>query len=302
VPTTFTFEHPAADHDPKLYAASETVRGVLGFDAVDEDALARYERDGFLVVHGACSRAQVAAALDELRSMSEAIDPACSVVAYEGSFRSRIERELSRQIEGAPEAEVAAAMERIPAAERAPQVRKLMGFTRSHPPLKEMADHRPLRALLRRIIGGDTRLFQAMALVKPPGGREKPWHQDHAYFDFPLDTRIAGVWIALERVTPENGCMFVLPGEHRLGPRIHFKRRDWQICDTEIFGRREAALPMEPGDLMIFDAKLPHGTPTNRTSVQRWALQYHYVPAAAVKTATEERLAVFGAEGKDVTC
>ena len=300
--TTFTFEHPVADHDPRLYAASETARGVRGFDGVDEEALARYEREGFLVIHGAYSPGQVAAALEELRSMSEAIDPACSMVAYEGSFRPRLERELARQIEGAQESEIAAAMERIPPAERSPQIRKFMGFTRSHPALRVMADHRPLRGLLRRIIGGESRLFQAMALVKPPGGREKPWHQDHAYFDFPIDTRIAGVWIALERVTPENGCMFVLPGEHRLGPRLHFQRRDWQICDTEIYGRREVALPMESGDLMIFDAKLPHGTPTNRTNVQRWALQYHYVPSSAVKSDKQERLAVFGAEGRNVTC
>ncbi|MFW6213947.1 MAG: phytanoyl-CoA dioxygenase family protein [Spirochaetota bacterium] len=40
-----------------------------------------------------------------------------------------------------------------------------------------------------------------MALVKPPGGREKPWHQDHACFDLPLDSTIVGVWIALGHAT-----------------------------------------------------------------------------------------------------
>jgi phytanoyl-CoA hydroxylase len=302
MPTTYTFEHPVADHDPALYTPSSLDTGIGGFDSVDEPALVRYERDGYLVIRGACTSQQVAAALAELRAMAEAVDPVCSVVAYEGSFRGRIEAELARALDGASEAQIVAAVGRIPAAERAAQIRKFMGFTRGHAPLKEISDHPPLRRLLERILGEPTRLFQAMALVKPPGGREKPWHQDHAYFDFPLATRIAGVWIALESVTPENGCMFVLPGEHKLGPRIHFQKRDWQICDTDIYGHREVALPMEPGDLMIFDAKLPHGTPTNRTSMQRWALQYHYVPASAVKSSTEERLAVFGAEGRDVTC
>ena len=26
-------------------------------------------------------------------------------------------------------------------------------------------------------------IFQSLALLKPPGGREKPWHQDNAYFN-----------------------------------------------------------------------------------------------------------------------
>ena len=38
-----------------------------------------------------------------------------------------------------------------------------------------------------------------MALVKPAQGREKPWHQDHAYFNVALDTPIVGVWIPMGR-------------------------------------------------------------------------------------------------------
>jgi phytanoyl-CoA hydroxylase len=118
----------------------------------------------------------------------------------------------------------------------------------------------------------------------------------------PLETKIVGVWIALGRVTPENGCMFVLAGGHRDGPRIHFRRRDWQICDSDIVPKRQTALPMEAGDIMIFHAKLPHGTPTNRTNEHRWALQYHYAPVSAGTVEDEARLAVFGSEGKNVTC
>ena len=33
-----------------------------------------------------------------------------------------------------------------------------------------------------------------------------------------------------------------------------------------------------PGDVLLFDSLLPHGTPTNTTDKQRFALQYHYVP------------------------
>ena len=96
--------------------------------------------------------------------------------------------------------------------------------------------------------------------------------------------------------------MHVLPGSHRRGPQLHFMRRDWQICDTDIAGQPQHFLPMDPGDLLLFDAKLAHGTPTNVTQEIRWAVQFHYVPAGALETSEAERLAAFDGEGKDVTC
>ena len=79
-------------------------------------------------------------------------------------------------------------------------------------------------------------------------------------------------------------------------------RRDWQICDTEVYDCQRTAVLMQPGDVLLFDGKLPHGTPTNQTPQQRWAVQFHYVPRSAVATDDEARVAIFGSEGKNVTC
>jgi phytanoyl-CoA hydroxylase len=157
-------------------------------------------------------------------------------------------------------------------------------------------------ALVERLVGATPALFQDMALVKPARGREKPWHQDHAYFNVALDTPIVGVWIPMGQVTPENGCMHLLAGGHKAGARIHFKRRDWQICDTDVPASGRVAVPMTVGDVLLFDGKLPHGTPVNRTDDFRWAVQYHYRPATAVQTDDAARLAAFGSEGRNVTC
>ena len=97
--------------------------------------------------------------------------------------------------------------------------------------------------------------------------------------------------------------MRLVRGGHRAGPALHFLRRDWQICDSHLARSTErVAAPMEAGDCLLFDALLPHGTPRNDTSQTRWALQYHYVPVGAERVTDDERLSVFGAEGKDVTC
>lgn len=79
-------------------------------------------------------------------------------------------------------------------------------------------------------------------------------------------------------------------------------RRDWQICDTDVVRERRLAVPMAVGDVLLFDGKLPHGTPTNRTEQQRWALQLHYIPRDAREVDEGLRLETFGSEGKDVSC
>ena len=75
--------------------------------------------------------------------------------------------------------------------------------------------------------------------------------------------------------------MHVIPGGHGGGPRVHFSKGGWQLCDEHILQESHLALPMTVGDLMLFDGKLPHGTPTNRTDDWRWALQFHYLPRSA---------------------
>jgi len=62
------------------------------------------------------------------------------------------------------------------------------------------------------------------------------------------------------------------------------------------------AAPLKPGGLLLFKGLLPHGTPHNNTGQRRRALQYHYYPDTTEKTTQEERLAIFGTEGKDVEC
>jgi len=100
----------------------------------------------------------------------------------------------------------------------------------------------------------------------------------------------------------ENGCMHIIPGTQAAGPVVHFRRRDWQICDTSVELGKIAAVPLRPGGLLFFDGLLHHGTPPSRSARRRRALQFHFIPEGTAKTSPEERMAVFGSEGKDVEC
>ena len=158
-------------------------------------------------------------------------------------------------------------------------------------------------AVVQRLIEATPSLFQDMGLIKPPHiGSEKPWHQDCAYFNLPLDTPVVAAWISLDEATPENGCMHIIPGSHREGPIVHFNRRDWQICDTHVPVDREVMVPLKAGGCLLWHGLLHHGTPANRSNLRRRALQFHYCPETPAKIKTQERMEVFGSEGKDVEC
>jgi phytanoyl-CoA hydroxylase len=304
------FEPKIAPHAPELYAFERTEPGLDPTTAGSDAGLDRFREDGFLMVRGLLPAADVAAARAELEAMALAERPACSMLWYEGALRDHLALDSARDRPMDPKAggirfaagQEGAGLPALDPAFRARFVRKLMGFVGPRPALTALAGHEAVLTFMRRIVGGPVELFQDMALVKPPGGREKPWHQDHAYFNLALEAPIVGVWIPMGPVTPENGCMHMLAGGHKAGARIHVKRRDWQICDADVDLSGRVAVPMKPGDVLLFDGKIPHGTPTNRTDEQRWAVQYHYRADTAVAVDDTARLAAFGSEGREVTC
>jgi phytanoyl-CoA hydroxylase len=272
----------ALPHAPDLYAYHRLAEAVAGFDSITDEDIQRYHRDGFLAIAQGFTEAEVAAAGDGLTDLVMGRYPDFKGIQFERSARARL-AQLSLE-------------------ERHDAVRKLMWFTPVEPRLAALAQHPSLLALVERLLGERPALFQDMALLKPPRGREKPWHQDKAYFTYSKDTPVVGVWIAIDEATPENGCMRLRPGTHRAGPMIHFQRRDWQICDTDGREGEVAAAPLGPGGVLLFDGLLQHGTPYNPTGRRRRAVQYHYASAGAQQTADEERLALFGSEGKNVEC
>jgi phytanoyl-CoA hydroxylase len=147
-----------------------------------------------------------------------------------------------------------------------------------------MAQHAGLLAIVRKLVGSDVRMIQDMALLKPPRvGREKPWHQDAAYFLYEPIDRIIGTWTALDEATAQNGCMHVLPGTHLLGPQAHYHDRDCQLPDDAVDVERDVIVPLRPGGVLFFAALLHHGTPPNRSPSRRRAVQLHYASVDCVK-------------------
>ena len=269
---------------PDLYRFDTAAKGISGgFPAVTEADIEYFHQHGYLVINDAFSPTEVEAAV---AGMTHLMDGKCP------DFRAiQFEPKLVKQknvLEGQ---------------ERRNAIRKIFNFVDHEPRLNAMATHSGLLDVLEQIVEDTPELFQDMALLKPPRyGSEKPWHQDCAYFNLPEGTTVVGVWVALDEATPENGCLHVIPGSHIEGPMIHFKRRDWQICDTDVPVARDTMVPLQPGGCLFWHGLTHHGSPVNQSDQGRRALQFHYKPASAGEITTQDRMAVYGSEGKDVDC
>jgi phytanoyl-CoA hydroxylase len=111
------------------------------------------------------------------------------------------------------------------------------------------------------------------------------------------------VWIALDEATVENGCMQLLPGRHREGPKIHFQRATGRSATPRCSAQKSVAAPAPAG--RPAPVRRPACRTARRTTPRakrRRALQYHYTAENVVKWSTAERLKHFGSEGKNVTC
>jgi len=272
-----------------LYRYDRTVnKRVPTIADVTEEDLGFFQEHGYLVIEDFLDEGEIEAARrGMLTLLSDAASEEPSVPEHVVKFEDHLADEFGDPADLPPER-----LQRY--------VRKYWRFSDHSDRMAAPSRREDLLGLLSTLVDGDPEMFQDMALIKPPGGSEKPWHQDKAYFEVDLDAPVIGCWIALDEANASNGCMHVIPGSHRDGPVVHFDRRDWQICDTDVQVDRDVMAPLEPGGLLLFDGLIHHGTPPNRSDQLRRALQFHYTAAGAEWR--DERHEVFGSTDKDIEC
>jgi len=257
---------------------------------LDLDAIGRYRRDGYLVVPGVMDADHVEACLTALTAL--AADP---------TIASGQRNDSGAFIALEPDADPAAT------ADRADLIRKFGNFTDTSPALLRAAMSSRLHAVLDALMGQGRVLLQEMALVKPPKiSGDKPWHQDAAYFRGSDPHLMFGVWIALDPATRENGCMEVIPGSHLRGPAPHVPAEDINLCTIRpdlVRLDERVALPMDPGDVLIFHSLIHHYTAANRSNRRRRALQFHYHQVGLEWTSLEAHRALYhDADGAYAGC
>lgn len=136
--------------------------------------------------------------------------------------------------------------------------------------------------IVAALIGPDIKLFGSQCFMKPPGGIEKPYHQDSAYFTIEPHELVT-CWTALDDATIDNGCLWVIPGSHLGGLLDHDQpwrvgtRVDMQVRDEQIDYTREVPNELQAGSCSFHHSMLLHRSGPNKTRSPRRGLAVHYM-------------------------
>jgi phytanoyl-CoA hydroxylase len=134
----------------------------------------------------------------------------------------------------------------------------------------------------------DPKLVQSMYIFKQPHiGGEVACHTDHTYL-WTEPRSVIGFWFAIDDATTDNGCMWALPGGHRL-PVKSRSRLDASRSEAvlEVFDPSpyptQGLVPLEAerGTLILLDGALPHLSGPNHSDRPRHAYTLHVIDGAA---------------------
>jgi phytanoyl-CoA hydroxylase len=245
----------------------------------------RYREDGYLVLPGFKSAAQMAALRRRAAEIVEAFDPA----AGSGVF-STLKQQADAWFLGSAEAVRCFFEEdafddagRLRQA-KALSINKIGHALHELDPVFAAFSHGPDWAELAADLGlVQPQLWQSMFIFKQPGiGGEVRWHQDATFLHSEPIT-VTGFWIALEDASVDNGCLWVAPGGHRGPLRQRFVRDGDAVrfvtLDDAPWPAAADALPLEvpAGTLVCFHGLLPHYSAPNRSPLSRHAYTLHAV-------------------------
>lgn len=131
-------------------------------------------------------------------------------------------------------------------------------------------------------------LLQSMYIFKQPRiGGEVVCHTDHTYL-WTDPPSVVGFWFAIDDATTENGCMWALPGGHRLPVKARSKLNAARTAtELEVFDPApyptEGLVPLEArrGTLVLLHGALPHLSGPNRSDKPRHAYTVHAIDGSA---------------------
>lgn len=142
--------------------------------------------------------------------------------------------------------------------------------------------------LAQLLLGGPVDGRNMQYFNKPPStGKATPPHQDGYYFMIKPAEALT-MWLAMDHVDEENGCVRYVHGSHEWGMRPHGRTQtlgfSQGVTDYGIASdlEHETALPAQPGDLLVHHCMTIHRADANQsTDRTRRALGFIYYSDAA---------------------
>jgi len=258
---------------------------------VSVDEYLRFNRDGFLVVRGLVTPAEIA----ELRTHTEDL--------MQGRLpeqnRAMADRDVTRD-----DGVTIQALE-APPADLSP-AQKAQFFLRIHMLHRQLELHERYMLhprvldVVESLIGPDVLAMQTMLFLKPPGKPGQGWHQD-AYYIPMFPESLLGAWIAIDEADELNGAMWFATGSQHepVYPPAEgygYGQRDLSgigavtgvsnpVDEENDLARVADRYPhvlvaAKPGDVVFFGGHVLHRSKANRTADRfRRAFVSHYCNA-----------------------
>ena len=134
----------------------------------------------------------------------------------------------------------------------------------------------------------DPLLLQSMYIFKQPHiGGEVTCHTDHTYL-WTEPQSVVGFWFAIDDATNENGCMWAVPGGHKLPVRSRSRLNEsrtatvMDVLDPEPYPLDNLqCLEAKRGTLVLLDGAVPHLSAANTSDRPRHAYTIHAIDGAA---------------------
>jgi ectoine hydroxylase-related dioxygenase (phytanoyl-CoA dioxygenase family) len=125
------------------------------------------------------------------------------------------------------------------------------------------------------------RIWHDQALFKQPYGNPTGWHLDNPYWSFYSRDAIS-IWVALDRATLANGCLWYMPGTHKTA-RIDNAGIGANIASLfkiypEWASMSAVPAPCPAGSAVFHNGLTAHGAGANMTRYPRRAMTCAYMP------------------------
>jgi phytanoyl-CoA hydroxylase len=251
-----------------------------------------FQEQGYLILPGFKTAAEIAALRARAEALVEAFDPGAQRAVFSTQEQDRKVDDYfldsAEQMRCFFEEEAFDAQGRL-RQPKALSINKIGHAMHELDPVFRAFSTGPALAGVARAVGlARPQVWQSMYIFKQPGiGGEVRWHQDASFFETEPVT-VTTFWFALEDATRDNGCLWAEPGGHRSPLRERFVRegrRAWmETLDAQPWPSTEAlAVPLEveAGALVLFHGLLPHYSAANRSARSRHAYTLHVTDASS---------------------
>lgn len=154
-----------------------------------------------------------------------------------------------------------------------PETLKQMQHMGCDPFFRDYGKHPTWLALAQALVGEDVRAEEPEWFNKPPGTNHvTPPHQDNYYFNL-KPPNVLTIWMALDAVDEENGCLRYVAGSHRHGVRPHgrsnilgFSQGIIDYGPDDLAG--EVSIYLQPGDVVAHHGNTIHRANANRSGTR----------------------------------